>query len=167
MAAHEGNEFWKQRTKHGRDKLFETPDILNEECERYLVVTGERTWVKKDWVGKDAVEVERETSAPFTLTGLFLFLNIDRKTWDLYRGREDFIPVITRIEQIIYVQKFEGAVVGAFNANIIARELGLKEGVDHTTAGKEISAPPSINVYNNAPPLAGDEAEIDSSKKES
>ncbi|MFC0183379.1 terminase small subunit [Pseudarcicella hirudinis] len=46
-----------------------------------------------------------------------------------------FLEVITRIEEIVYVQKFEGAAVGAFNANIIARDLGLadKQNIDLST----------------------------------
>jgi hypothetical protein len=127
MAAPTGNQFWKLRSKHGRDKIFSTPQILEEECEAYLIVTSERKWIKTEFNGKDAVKCEVPTETPFTLTGLFVYLDIDRKTWDLYRDREDFIPVITRIEQIIFTQKFEGAAVGAFNANIIARDLGLTD----------------------------------------
>lgn len=43
------------------------------------------------------------------------------------------------MEETIETQQFEGACVGAFNANIIARKLGLvdKQEVDHTNAGKE------------------------------
>lgn len=107
--------------------IFSSPTILWEACVEYFEATDARKWTKKDWVGKDAIEVTRESSAPYTLTGLFVFLGIDRKTWDLYRTREDFIPVIDRIEQIMYTQKFEGAAVGAFNANIISRDLGLKD----------------------------------------
>jgi hypothetical protein len=123
------------RPKVGRPRIYQSPEELNEDCEDYLITTSTRVWTKKDWVGKDATEVERETSAPFTQTGLFLFLGIDRTTWDLYRKRPEFIPVITRIEAIIYTQKFEGATVGAFNANIIARDLGLadKKEIDKTT----------------------------------
>ena len=39
----------------------------------------------------------------------------------------EFSSVITRIRETIYQQKFEGAAVGAFNANIIARDLGLAD----------------------------------------
>jgi hypothetical protein len=127
MSAPIGNQFWKQRSKHGRDLIFASPTLLWEACTEYLEATDERKWVKKDWVGKDATEVLREIDTPYTLTGLFVFLDIDRKTWDLYRQREEFIPVTTRVEQIMYTQKFEGATVGAFNANIIARDLGLKD----------------------------------------
>ena len=40
------------------------------------------------------------------------------------------MPIITRIREAIYQQKFEGASVGAFNANIIARDLGLADKQD-------------------------------------
>jgi hypothetical protein len=65
-----------------------------------------------------------------------------------------------------FVDKFEGAAVGAYNANLIARELGLRDKteVDHTSGGDKITAPPPINVYNNAPPLASSETEIDDKK---
>lgn len=140
MAAPEGNEFWKLRSRHGRELIFSSPTILWEACCEYLEETGKRTWIRKDWVGKDAVEVNRETSAPFTLSGLYIFLDIDRKTWDLYKTREDFIPVVTRVEQIIFTQKFEGATVGAYNANIIARDLGLvdKKELEQNTTIKQV-----------------------------
>ena len=41
---------------------------------------------------------------------------------------KDFTRVITHVENVIFTQKFEGATVGAYNANIIARDLGL---IDH------------------------------------
>lgn len=54
------------------------------------------------------------------------------------KNDEDFLHVIARVEETIETQQFEGACVGAFNANIIARKLGLsdKQEVDHTTQGK-------------------------------
>lgn len=130
MSAPTGNQFWKLRSKHGRDKIFTSPDILWEACMEYFEATSQRKWVRKDWVGKDANEVERETETPFTLTGLFVFLDIVKQTWANYRDKEGFLDVIARVEQIMYTQKFEGASVGAFNANIIARDLGLKEQTD-------------------------------------
>ena len=127
MAAPLNNQFWKLRSTHGRDLTFSTPEKLWESCCEYFEATDQRKWVKKDWVGKDAFEVKRETETPYTLTGLFVFLDIVKQTWANYREKEGFVDVIARVEQIIYTQKFEGASVGAFNANIIARDLGLKE----------------------------------------
>ncbi len=130
MSAPKGNQFWKQRSTHGRELIFSSPSILWEACVEYLEATDGRKWVKKDWVGKDAIEVLREVETPYTLTGLFVFLDIDRKTWDLYRHREEFIPVVSRVEQIMYTQKLEGATVGAFNSSIVARDLQLKDTTD-------------------------------------
>ena len=132
MAAPANNQFWKLRSKHGRDKIFETPDLLWEAACEYFEHTDERKWVKKDWVGKNADKVERESQTPYTIGGLCLYLDCSREWWTKFRAekREDFLPIVTRIDEIIYTQKFEGAAVGAFNANIIARDLGLKEQSD-------------------------------------
>jgi hypothetical protein len=132
MAAPEGNQFWKLRSKHGRDLIFSSPTVLWEACVEYFEATDARKWVRKDWVGKDAHEVERETDTPYTLTGLFVFLDIVKQTWANYRDKEGFMDIIARVEQIMYTQKFEGAAVGAFNANIISRDLGLRDASEVT-----------------------------------
>ena len=152
MAATKGNQWWKLRAKHGRDKIFKTPALLWEACVEYFEATDKRKWIQKDWVGKDAYEVERETDTPYTITGLCIFLDIDIRTWRNYKNldvNKDFFPIITHVENIIYTQKFEGATVGAFNANIIARDLGLKD-------TKEIA----IDNKKNISDLFPDESEL-------
>ena len=47
---------------------------------------------------------------------------------------KDFIEVLTRIDDLFYSFKFEGAAAGILNANIIARDLGLKDAKDHTSS---------------------------------
>lgn len=125
-----GNQWWKLRSKHGRDKIFQTPAILWQACLEYFEKTDERKWIKTEFNGKDAIECHVPTDTPYTITGLYVFLDIVKSTWYEYRSKEGYSDVITRVEQIIYTQKLEGAAVGAFNANIIARELGLKETQD-------------------------------------
>src|SRR5690606_4225743 len=95
------------------------------------------------------------TSRPYTLTALCLYLGINTAYFRQFKDNlkdtdEDFSTVITRIEETIYSQKFEGASVGAFNANIIARDLGLsdKKELDHTTKGEKINI---INLGNGEP----------------
>lgn len=141
MAFQTGNEFWKLRSKHGRDKLFASPELLWKAATEYFQATDKRKWVKKDWVGKDAYEVERETETPYTLSGLCLYLGCHRAYFHDFKKTcsDDFSDVITRIEDIIYTQKFEGATVGVFNANIIARDLGLVDKSDVTTKGEKIT----------------------------
>ena len=84
------------------------------------------------------------TQRPYSLTGLCIYLGTSSRWWSSFRSEcmkkndEDFLHVIARVEETIETQQFEGACVGAFNANIIARKLGLsdKQEVDHTTQGK-------------------------------
>ena len=93
--------------------------------------------------------IEVPIKRPYTLHGLCIFMGVNTKYFndlkDSLRERPDinYSEVITRIEEIIYCNKFEGAVAGFFNANIIARDLGLTDKKDLTTAGDKINAIPS------------------------
>jgi hypothetical protein len=122
-----GNQFWKLRSKHGRDKIFATPEILWDSACEYFEWCDNNPWKEKDWVGKDAIRVERETQRPYTLTALCIYLGVNTQYFTDFKETcsKDFSLVITRIEEIIKNMKYEGAVVGAFNANIISRDLGL------------------------------------------
>ncbi|MCD6012894.1 MAG: packaging protein [Flavipsychrobacter sp.] len=138
-----GNQFWKLRTKHGVDKLFKDPQLLWEQACEYFEATDSRKWVKDDWVGKDAIKVERKNETPYTKSGLALYLDCDWRTIEALKEdtNKDFLHIITRIEQIIYTQKIEGASVGAFNPSIVARELGLaeKQEIDANVRAKNVS----------------------------
>ena len=135
-----GNQWWKLRAKHGRDKIFKSPEELWNACCEYFEATDARKWVKKDWVGKDATEVERKSDTPYTITGLCIFLGVNRGYFSDFKQNcsPDFSEIITRVEDIMFTQKFEGATVGAFNHNIIARDLGLTDKTDVTSGGEKI-----------------------------
>jgi hypothetical protein len=149
MAAPENNQFWKLRSSHGRDLIFSSPQVLWEACKEYFEATDKRKWKKQQVAGKPSEIWELETDTPYTLTGLCVFLDIDTQTWTNYKARKDFFGVITRVENIMFTQKFEGASVGAFNANIIARDLGLadKKQTDHTTGGEKFDLKKSITDF--------------------
>jgi hypothetical protein len=134
MAAPVGNQFWKNRSKHGRDKLFESAKLLQAEAYKYFNWCDLHPWWKNEPIksGERAGKVMKVAIArPYTLTGLCIYLNASANFWKEFRKNkkltEDFLVVIEDIEQVIYTQKFEGAAVGAFNANIISRDLGLIE----------------------------------------
>lgn len=128
MAAPEGNEFWKLRTTHGRDKLFERPEHLWDAACEYFQWCEDNPLIETDFKGKDADRVEIPKMRAFTWEGLELFLDIhslrDYKSNPDYKG---FSHVIKKIEKVIYNQKFTGAAAGFLNPNIIARDLGLAE----------------------------------------
>ena len=135
MAAPKDNSFWQQRSKHGRDKLFSSPKVLWEAASEYFIWCEENPLTQQNWVGKDGDEVSKELMRPFTLSGLCVFLDCEEQTLKNYGTKKeykDFFGVYTRICQIVRTQKFEGAAVGLFNANIIARDLGLVEKNEHT-----------------------------------
>ena len=139
MAAPVGNQFWKIRSKHGRDRLFASPEDMMKACEEYFNWVDAHPWYKVEAIkGGESVGqlIKVPTARPYTMQGLCRYLNcntvyfsqfessIAEKTDDVSK---DFSIIITHVREVIYQQKFEGAAVGSFNANIIARDLGLKE----------------------------------------
>jgi len=137
-----GNQFWKLRSKHGRDKLFATPELMLEAAYEYFQWCDNNPWIKNDVVkgGEQAgMKLAIETERPYTLTGLCLYLGCSSSYFRVFKSEleedpQDFLTVITRIEEVIETQQFEGAAVGAFNANIIARKLGLSDKKEHSGA---------------------------------
>lgn len=128
MAAPEGNQFWKIRAKHGRDILFATAELLWEAASEYFEWCDTHPLIEVDFRGKDADEVRLPKKRPYTIHGLCLYLDCGTAYLRNFTPpNEDFKSVITRITETIYNQKFEGAASGFFNANIIARDLGLAD----------------------------------------
>jgi len=124
-----GNEFWKKRIKHGRDKIFSTPEMLWDCCLEYF------KWVEANPLVEEKLfsfqgkvhkgEINRMRA--MTTDGLCIFLGIGTSTWHDYSERDDYSAVITRAEQIMKTQKFAGAAADMLNPNIIARDLGLTD----------------------------------------
>jgi hypothetical protein len=125
MAAPLKNDFWKQRTTHGRDKIFSTPEIFMDACNQYF------EWAIENPLMETIIQGGKEFIVPkmraFTLKGLCIFLDISAQTFIDYCNYKDFVEVTTRVTDIIYTQKFEGSAAGFLNPNIIARDLGLKD----------------------------------------
>lgn len=152
MAAPKGNKFWELRSKHGRDKIFATPEIMwDAACEYFSYITDNPLQAQEIIKYKDDYEkVSVDKMRPFTLTGLCLFLDVNVQYFTDFEQSlkdkndkisKDFSLVATRIRETIYSQKFEGASSGFFNPNIIARDLGLMDKTDITTNGKDINIP--------------------------
>jgi len=140
MAAPKNNQFWKLRSKHGRDKLFETPDLLWQAACEYFQWCVDNPIEAEDNKGTRNVNTVK-FNRPFTLKGFCLYVDASEHWLTEFKktATEDFLYIIRKIEAIIYNQKFEGAAIGIFNANIIARDLGLKERSDITTDDEKIN----------------------------
>ena len=144
MAATKGNQFWKLRNKHGRDKLFTTPQLLWEAAEEYF------EWVESNpmkgskpfaYMGEITV-AEFPIMRAMTVSQLCFYLGCNEAYFRQFKlslekktdeTSKDFSTVINDIENIIYNQKFQGASGNLLNANIIARELGLADRTENKT----------------------------------
>jgi hypothetical protein len=144
-----GNKIWELRSKHGRDKLFASPQLLWEAvCEYFQWATDNKL---------------NGIDRPFTMQRLRLYIGCssgyftnfkhglkrtleqeftsqmteDEKVNLETKQKEatDFLSIIDQIEETVYAQKFEGAIVGMYSTTIIARDLGLRENIDQQVTG--------------------------------
>jgi hypothetical protein len=140
MSAPTGNQFWKLRSKNGRDKLFATPELLWQAATEYFQWCEDHPIEAEDNKGTKNVNIIK-FNRPFTMKGFCIYIDASEHWIDNFKktASEDFLYIIYKIEAIIYNQKFEGAIVGIYNANIIARSLGLKERSDITSDDDKIN----------------------------
>jgi len=127
-----GNEFWKLRSKHGVDANFTDAHKLWESACEYFQWCMNNPLMSVEYNGKDAIECKVPKMRAFTYQGLSLFLGTNSKWFTEFKHTEtakknDFPEIIARIDDVIYMQKFEGAAANMLNPNIIARDLGLAE----------------------------------------
>jgi len=143
MGAPKKNKYWLFRDKHGRDKQY-TPEELWNEFVNYM------EWLEKEpfYEVKPMVVSGKLRMAKLpkmraaTQSGFCLFADITTNTLKNYRNDKDFFRIVTRIDETIKTQKFEGAAAELLNSNIIARDLGLRDDhkIDHTNDGEKFEA---------------------------
>lgn len=129
-----GNRFWEARSSHGRKPIFKNPEQLEEACKEYF------DWVENNPLyAAEVVKFQGQatlTNVPkmraMTIGGLCNFLDISFQGWKEYGEKPDFSELVTRIENQIRQQKFEGASAELLNPNIIARDLGLADKKEHS-----------------------------------
>jgi len=141
MGAPKGNQFWKLRSKHGREKIFSTPELLWDAACEYFQWCIDNPIEAQDNKGTKNVNTVQFLK-PFTIKGFCIFCDASESWWKEFKKGEnikDYLPIIHKIEDCIYNLKFEGATIGLYNANIIARDLGLKERTDLTTDDEKIN----------------------------
>ena len=136
-----GNQFWRKRSTHGRKPIFETPEDLLEAASEYFDYVDESPLfeMKPFNVNSEVIQEPVAKMRPYTQGGMCVFLDITQETYIQYRKKDGFSEVTSQIDEIIRDQKFSGASAGLFNANIIARDLGLRDtsDVNNTHSGKD------------------------------
>lgn len=147
--------FEKAISRLGAPRKYETPEDLAADILEYFKS------IESDALEEDVLfhsngivtrDVKRHPRA-MTLGSLFLHLGIDITVWLAWKKeRPDLSNVLAQTEHAIREQKFEGAAAGLFNANIIARDLGLRDNVSNEITGKdggpiEIAASDRLKAY--------------------
>lgn len=140
----------------GRPKNIESPEQLWKLFRQYRIHAKENPYEKQDFVGKDADEVTRKLERPLSWVGFeeYLFERmIISDLGDYERNKEnryaEFATIVRAIKVYIERDQFEGAAVGVYKENIIARKLGLadkKEARQVDKDGNDIPQSPQIMV---------------------
>jgi len=148
MAAPKGNQY--ALGVSGKPKRFKTPDELLDAFTAYKAEVNNNPWLKHEAIKSGEFSgqlISIPLQRPYTLKGFSVFCGLSFQGLLNYgnsEGYEDFFDIYKKIEIECEVQKFEGATVGAFNASIIARDLGLTDKQDITTQGEKIT--PKIDL---------------------
>nr|WP_305070073.1 terminase small subunit [Flavihumibacter petaseus] len=105
-----------------------------------------------DFKGKDADRVKLPRMRAYTLHGLCLYLDCSTSFFKDFKKTlkpkdKDFLPILTRIEEVIHQQKFTGAAASFLNAITITRNLGLSDKTDNTTGVDKLPAPQTTEAH--------------------
>lgn len=149
-----GNKFWKLRTKHGRDKLFSDSVTLTGEAFSYFDWCDRHPWEKTELVKYQgyASEAEVPLGRPYTMDGLTYYLGVSGAYFRAAKSNlkdkierqkatpeeVELLEAIYLIEQVIRTQNIEGAAVGVFSANLVARIHNIAENVNSNNTGDAV-----------------------------
>jgi hypothetical protein len=134
-----------------------TPEDLCNKFNEYFEYMKTQIWNKTDAIKSGDMAGETiyiPVKTPLSRKGFCIFANISEDTLRNYASNKEaytqYFDLCTRALDIIDNNQIEGAIVGVYNANIVARINGIKEQSDHTTNGKEINTTPIINLSVNS-----------------
>lgn len=149
-----GNQFWKLRTTHGREKLFSDAVLLWEEAILYFDWCDRHPLYRAELVKYQgyADEAEVPLGRPYTMDGLTVYLGVSpgyfraakanlKNKIEAKRETPDeleLLDCLERIELTVRDQQITGATVNLFNGAIIARLNGLAETINQNNTGDAV-----------------------------
>ena len=118
----------------GKRKYIETPEILWEHFQNYKKETKSKPFLIKDWVGKDAFNVQREKERPLTIEGFECWLFDNEIIGDLSHyfantdnKYTDYLTICRAIKKAVRQDQIEGGMAGMYNPSITQRLNNLVE----------------------------------------
>lgn len=141
-----GHQWWKMRTKHGREKIFKSPEILLQAAYEYFKYNQDHPAFIQEVVKsgpKAGTIVKIPTTNPLSIRGLCIYLGVNTTYFnDFERGlKKDeegayFSKVISHIKDCIENQMLNGASIGVYKENLIARLVGIADKTNHDLTSK-------------------------------
>jgi len=117
-----------------------TPEVLWALACLYFAGENKDTLIKRDFIrsGDQAgkiIDITVTRPLSWQSFGLFcLYHGIRNSIDDIHHNKGDRFPefreVVSRIDAVIYEQKYDGAAIGGFNPQLVIRDLGLAEKQD-------------------------------------
>lgn len=136
-----------------KQKYIETPEKLWELFTQFVEHEKQSPFYKTEYVGKDGNEVQTALQVPITFEAFECWLadqDIISDLGDYAKNKggsyDSYSPIITRIRQNCFAQNFKGAAVGLFNANLIAKKLGLIEKTENKNENTNIEVKAQFGI---------------------
>lgn len=125
-----------------KPKYIKTPEELYQLFESYTLDTKQRVRTIPKATNKGVLYEEHVP--PLTIDGFKTYANkqgsdINRYWYNVDGTLNEYVSVVTRIKEEIRNDQVEGALVGQYQQNIVARLNNLTEKTDVTTNGEAIN----------------------------
>lgn len=108
-----------------KKKYIETPEKLYELFQQYKKHVKAKPFKIKDWVGKDAFEVQREKEKPLTMEGFECFIPITETLHQYFSNRDnaysEYVAICSRIKAEIREDQISGGMAGVYNPSVTQR----------------------------------------------
>ena len=151
MAAPKGNRYGVDSGNFFKPKAY-TPEEWGHVFLDYLKDRQDKEWQKKEPIKSgdragDIIDIPH--CLPLTIRSFCVFANVIPDTFRNYEkaeGYEEYFLITTRMRNVIEADQIDGATVGAYNPNIIARLIGLKDRSDVTSNDTEIDNNVTVEI---------------------
>jgi len=135
-----------------KNKYIETPEILKDYFLAYEKEVKGNPFIIKDWVGKDAEQVNREKERPLTIEGFECWLSEHEIIEDLgdylanrNNAYSEYSAICSYIRKKTRKDQIEGGMAGIFNPSITQRLNSLVDKTESTVIQEQPLFPDTPN----------------------